>query len=282
MRPKVAVFRGNRDDTRWTAESCAVRRPPQWLSRSREVHSDQTPPQDVNGLSNNKVARFVTNRCYRIPYQQNWVVPLDNHLMNDLPDFILPRRTIEHATDYEDCREQNALLRTEIRKAALKACRPTCKGRACIYVFTACLANDPIDIAVLEDYQHLAKVLNVRFCWFNLVCNDPEHASRIITNDRKFFPRYTKLLDPMVVAHMKNRHELLKPNDVYEMTMKRWCVFKTIDTTGRPADGVALEVWAEMQMKWTRNSFGLYVNGADDPERGRPTSTSARPTASQM
>ncbi|RSM17259.1 hypothetical protein CDV31_003974 [Fusarium ambrosium] len=143
---------------------------------------------------------------------------LDNHLLIDPVEAVIPGRSQEH---HELRRKIRALIFGKLRERA---------QQGHIILMTACLVeNNERDAGVLQEHLDMAHKADVPIFWINVHCNREILEQRVASTERIQGGK-TKLTDPILARDLVKKHRLIEPHKTDNSPTG--LVFATMDVSG--------------------------------------------------
>ncbi|RSL65848.1 hypothetical protein CEP54_004055 [Fusarium duplospermum] len=143
---------------------------------------------------------------------------LDNHLLIDPVEAVIPGRSQEHHE-----------LRGKIREIIFEKLRERAQQGHTI-LMTACLVeNNKRDAGVLQEHLDMARETNMPIFWINVHCSHEMLEQRVASTERSQGGK-TKLTDPILAWDLVNNHHLIEPHKTDNSPAG--LVFATLDVSG--------------------------------------------------
>lgn len=147
---------------------------------------------------------------------------IHNHLLIDPVEAIYPGRTPAHYA-----------LRKQFRDVTFDALIKDPNPQLSILITISLAANND-DIDVMHEHLKIARERLIAVYWINLTCNDDEHKTRMVSDERKYGGT-SKCTDPTVLDEIKTTEgaALLTIGDVTDAIQSLTVEFLQLDTSGK-------------------------------------------------
>lgn len=158
---------------------------------------------------------------------ENIACLLDNHLLIDPVEAVVPGRSDEHHA-----------LRRQVRAPVFAKLAERAR-EGCVVFMTACLAEDSVgDAAFLEEHLDLVRGTDVPIFWVNAHC-DPAVLEQRLKSAGRCSGSKTKLTDVNVLRDLLRKHRLIVPGRVSDDSSVLLSV-GTLDVSGSVDESVSL------------------------------------------
>lgn len=153
-------------------------------------------------------------------FPENKSCLLDNHLLIDPVEAVIPGRSDEH---HELRRQVRAPIFAKLAERA---------RNGCIVFMTACLAeNNMRDAAFLEEHLDLVRGADVPIFWVNAHCH-PAVLEQRLTSSERCNGSKTKLTDVDVLRDLLRKHRLIVPEGPSDDSSVLLLLVRTLDVSG--------------------------------------------------
>lgn len=163
---------------------------------------------------------------------------LDNHLLIDPVNAVIPNRTDRH-------HELRRLVRGPIFEESGNQAR---KGHTIL--MTACLAAGvPIDEAFYQEHLDISRRSDTPIYWINVECRRDIHEQRVSTPERQQDSK-TKLTDKHLLRLIMDTHKLIEPDIISRGDSGVKLAFEKLDVSGSVEDsiGCVLDIMVRSSM----------------------------------